>query len=107
MDAPTATKKRGRPPKVEVEDISSPALVEPLQMVDIKHVFRVLSTSGTWTDSGPSGPHPVEVVEDHLRNNYLNQGYVLLETHHIRVVIDRTELPVGHELMYVFVKYAQ
>jgi hypothetical protein len=49
----------------------------------------------------------VEVVEDHLRNNYLNQGYVLLETHHIRVVIDRTELPVGHELMYVFVKYAQ
>ncbi len=64
MDAPTETKKRGRPAKNEAVEPETPEalpdvvvpepisveLSEPSQVVDIKHVFRTISASGMFVE---------------------------------------------------------
>ena len=109
MDAP----KRGRPKKVQEEEVeileSQPeALVESVissQILDLKHVFRVISISGLFLEG--YDVHPANVIEDLLRQNYFAQGYMLLHVELVRVVLNTEEQPIGHEIMYVLVKYAE
>lgn len=100
MDAP-ATVKRGRPKK---EDVVEEVLVQSA-MTEVRHVFRVMAIPGHETYDG-SGPQPANVIEDHLNQNYLAQGYELKDVFHVRVVVGEGEKPIGHELLYVLVKYA-
>jgi len=103
MEAP---KKVGRPKKEEVEDVKM-SNVEPLQVgqiVDIKHVFRALSLTGQIESSGAQ---PSNVVEDYLRQQYLDQGYTLYYISHIRTERGENNVPTGEQMLYVFVKYAQ
>jgi len=104
MDAPKTKRGPGRPPKMQEEEV----LVEPSQTEDIKHVMRVLAIPGNEYSQGDlDGPFPPNVVEDHLAQNYFAQGYTLSSSTHIRVVVGEGERPIGHEMLYVLVKYAQ
>ena len=115
MDAPVIEKKKaGRPKKevIEEEEVvvgsPTPGLIEPVelsQMVEIKHVFRVISISGLFVEG--YDVHPANVIEDHINQNYLAQGYVLFDVKPIRIVVSKEEVPIGHEVLYVLVKYAE
>jgi hypothetical protein len=108
MDAPKA--KRGRPPKEQEEVIESveeitPALVEPSQIVDIKHVFRTMSSYGI-LDEGRA-IYPREVIEDYLNQNFFAQGYSLFKVEHLRTNVGPEGDTLGEYMLYVLVKYAQ
>jgi hypothetical protein len=110
MDAPTETKKRGRPPKKREEVVEEPVLyeqelTEPLQMSEIKHVMDVIAIPGNEWSQG-TAPVPINVIEDKLNQNYFTQGYSLFAVYHIRVVVGEGEQPIGHEMLYVLVNDA-
>ena len=132
MDAPTETKKRGpgRPPKVEeVEEVigtpgtvdvskiqeaiesakesSEPQLesVVPSQVLDLRHVFRTISSQGILDMN--EDLYPREVVEDYLNQNYFSQGYTLYKVEHLRTKISAEGNDIGEYMLYILVKYAQ
>jgi len=89
--------------KTEVEDVKEINIVEPLQLesVDIKHVIRAISTENVFdTDRNI---YPVSVVEDHIKQNYLSQGYKLVYIQHLQTVFVEQK-PIAESMLYVLVK---
>jgi hypothetical protein len=112
MDAPVETRKRGPGrPKKEQEDVqgevlkefTNPALVEPLQVVEIKHVIRTLN----WAGEDKEGSQPGYMIEDYLNQNYFSQGYTLQGVYTLEIVKSIEDKAFGNTLLYVLVKYAQ
>jgi hypothetical protein len=119
MDAPVETRKRGpgRPKKEVVEEyevptdkvtpepkeFADPALVEPLQVVEIKHVIRTLN----WAGEDKEGSQPGYMIEDYLNQNYFSQGYTLQGVYTLEIVKSIEDKAFGNTLLYVLVKYAQ
>ena len=128
MDAPTVEKRGpGRPKKEEMlsessqneilpkekdynlpTDVVTPALIEsvvPSQVLDIKHIFRTISSYGVLDES--LAIYPREVVEDYLRQNYFAQGYTLYKVEHLRTKVGAEGADLGEYMLYILVKYAQ
>jgi hypothetical protein len=110
MDAPKTKRGPGRPKKSEVEttfqpdpEVVSPALVEPSQVLEIKHVIRTLNWSGETVE----GSQPGILIEDYLNQNYFSQGYVLHDVYPLEIVQSIEGKAFGNTLLYVLVKYAQ
>ena len=93
------------PPKTKTEDVEVEKInvVEPLQFspdVDIKHVIRGISTTGVFDEHNA---HPASVVEDHIKSNYLMQGYKLVYIQYLRTVYIEQK-PIAEMMLYVLVK---
>ena len=88
---------------IEIEEVLSEPL-QAAQIVDIAHVFRAVSLSGMIIEEGAQ---PASIVEDHLRQNYFSQGWDLYKVEHIRTIHGEGDVPMGEQMLYVLVKYAQ
>jgi len=93
-------RKRGRPKKVQDVEATEVA-TEPLQVTEIKHVFRVISVNNQFRSEGSQ---PAEVIEDYLDKNYFSQGYKLYDVIYTRAVPLAEGGILGHEMLYVLVK---
>ena len=98
----------GTPGTVDVSELLPKLISEPLQVaqvVDIKHVFRVVAFSGAFQEG--ENTHPANVIEDHLKQSYFSQGYTLYDVEHLRTVFGKDGDIVGEQMLYILVKYAQ
>ena len=91
----------------EVEDVQAELISEPsqVQVIDIKHVFRVVSPTGEFIQG--ENVHPANVIEDHLNQTYFSQGYTLYSVEHLRTNFGKTGEVTGEQMLYILVKYAQ
>ena len=96
---------------VEVEeskDVQAELISEPSQVVDIKHVFRVVSSSGEFSQEEGQNIHPANVIEDYLNQSYFSQGYILFSVEHLKTAFDKSGVTaIGEHMLYILVKYAQ
>ena len=99
------TKPKTKAVVEEVEDVQAELISEPLQVIDIKHVFRVVSPTGEFIQG--ENVHPANVIEDHLNQTYFSQGYTLYSVEHLRTNFGKTGEVTGEQMLYILVKYAQ
>jgi hypothetical protein len=99
MDAPKK-RGRGRPKKIQDEEVTTEVTTELLQFEDIKHVIRTLNWSGGYEE----GSQPAEVIEDHLKQSYFSQGYKLYSVEHLQTVQRAEGGPFGSIMLYILVK---
>ncbi len=90
---------------VEVEDVQIEVTPAPLQVIDIKHVFRVVSPTDLFIQG--ENVHPANVIEDHLNQTYFSQGYTLYSVEYLRTNFGKDGEVVGEQMLYILVKYAQ
>jgi len=90
--------------EIKEEEVQEVVPLQSGQIEDIRHVFRALSLTGGMENSGAQS---AAVVEDYLKQQYLNQGYDLYYVAHIRTERGENNIPTGEQMLYVFVKYAQ
>ncbi len=94
----------------ESKDVQTELTSEPLQVlqiVDIKHVFRIVSSSGEFSQGEGENIHPANVIEDYLNQTYFSQGYTLYSVEHLKTVLTKGGDPLGEHMLYILVKYAQ
>ena len=92
-------------PKTKDVEAQTELASEPSQVVDIKHVFRVVSFGGDFRQD--ENTHPANVIEDYLKQNYFSQGYTLYDVEWLRSVFGNDGDIVGEQMLYILVKYAQ
>lgn len=97
--------------KAVVEEVVLPSelISEPsqVQVIDIKHVFRVVSSTGEFSNAGGENIHPANVIEDYLNQTYFSQGYTLYSVEHLKTALNKGGDPIGEHMLYILVKYAQ
>ena len=94
----------------ESKDVQAELISEPsqVQVIDIKHVFRVVSSSGEFSQEEGQNIHPANVIEDYLNQSYFSQGYILFSIEHLKTAFDKSGVTaIGEHMLYILVKYAQ
>lgn len=95
----------------ESKDVQTEVTPEPSQVarvIDIKHVFRVVSSTGEFSQAEGQNIHPANVIEDYLNQTYFSQGYTLFSVEHLKTAFDKSGVTaIGEHMLYILVKYAQ
>jgi hypothetical protein len=98
----------GTPGTLDVPEPLPELISEPSQVarvIDIRHVFRVVSPTGEFIQG--ENVHPAVVIEDHLNQTYFSQGYTLYSVEHLRTNFGKDGEVMGEQMLYILVKYAQ
>ncbi len=92
--------------EAQIELISEPS--QAVQVIDIKHIFRVVSSTGEFSQAEGQNIHPANVIEDYLNQTYFSQGYTLYSVEHLKTAFDKAGITaIGEHMLYILVKYAQ
>jgi len=89
------------PIKEDVKKEEAPLQPQEFFGADVKQVIRGINALN---QLGEDGSQPIDVVNDYLRQ-FLNQGYKLVHTQHLRTNMQPDGVSVlSEQMLYVFVK---